>query len=166
MTNKISVKPRELPIRPGKRPATGPAIPHQQLDQIAPVNLQEELWRRMGALEGVRTGASDISLPETRALHLHPALARGPKEAFPIDQEFAHLHGAFDGSIHAALPTDIATQAIESGWAEHHPLVRSGRAPETFVMIYGPRDAGELETIWQLVEVSYAFARGEWPKPE
>ncbi|AZQ32844.1 phospholipase [Streptomyces cyaneochromogenes] len=162
MPHKIGIKPLELPTRPGERPATGPEVPHQQLDQTSPAELQEELWRRMGTLEGVRTGPSGISLPETRALHLHPALARGPKEAFLIGQEFVHLHGAFDGSLHAALPADIAAQAIESGWAEHHPLVRSGKVPETLVMIYGPRDAAELETLWQLVGVSYAFARGEW----
>jgi hypothetical protein len=34
-------------------------------------------------------------------------------------------------------------------------------APTTLVMIYGPRDEAELETVWQLVEISYAFARGE-----
>jgi hypothetical protein len=28
------------------------------------------------------------------------------------------------------------------------------------VMLYGPRDQEELETIWQLVESSYRFARG------
>jgi hypothetical protein len=27
-------------------------------------------------------------------------------------------------------------------------------------MLYGPRDEAELETIWQLVETSYAYARG------
>ena len=27
-------------------------------------------------------------------------------------------------------------------------------------MLYGPRDEAELTTIWELVETSYAFARG------
>jgi hypothetical protein len=27
-------------------------------------------------------------------------------------------------------------------------------------MVYGPRDEDELATVWQLVEASYAFARG------
>jgi hypothetical protein len=31
----------------------------------------------------------------------------------------------------------------------------------TLVMIYGPRDAAELETVWRLVEISHAFARGQ-----
>jgi hypothetical protein len=28
-------------------------------------------------------------------------------------------------------------------------------------MIYAPRDEAELETVWQLVMISYAFARGQ-----
>ena len=37
--------------------------------------------------------------------------------------------------------------------------------PATHVMVYGARDEAELETVWQLVEISYAYARGErsWP---
>jgi phospholipase/carboxylesterase len=84
----------------------------------------------------------------------------GPPEAFLVGTEFAHLHGARDGSLHVALPTADATLAIEKGWAELHPLARPGVFPPTLVMLYGPRDEAELETIWQLVQISYAFARG------
>jgi hypothetical protein len=135
-------------------------MPHQQLDQIAPVELQEELWRRMSGLEDATTGRSGVSLPETRALHLDPARATGPPEAYLVGTEFAHLHGDFDGSLHVALPKDAADEAIEKGWAELHPLAREGVLPPTLVMLYGPRDEAELETIWQLVEASYAFACG------
>ena len=161
MTTPTSNKSLELPIRTGERPTTGPEIPHQQLDQTAPAELQEELWRRMAALAGVRTGRSGVSLPQTRALHLDPALALGPPDAFMVGHEFAHLHGASDGSLHAMLPPDVVTQAIERGWAEPHPLARRGMAPATLVMIYGPHEEAELETVWQLVQASYAFARGE-----
>lgn len=150
-----------LPTRAGEPPRTGPEIPHEQLDQTAPVELQQELWRRMSALEGVRTGRSGVSVPQTRALHLDPALALGPPEAFLVGEEFAHLHGPADGSLHAALPSDIAAQAIESGWAELHPFARRGMLPATTIMIYGPRDDAELETVWAFVEISHAFARGE-----
>lgn len=160
MMTPITNNSLELPARSGDRPTTGPEIPHQQLDQTAPVELQQELWRRMAGLDGVRTGRSGVSLPETRALHLDPALALGPPEAFMVGDEFAHLHGASDGSLHAVLPRDVATQAIERGWAEFHPLAGRRMLPATIVMIYGPRDRAELETVWQLVEVSYAFARG------
>jgi hypothetical protein len=149
-----------IPERSGPPPDTGPAMPHQQLSENAPAPLQEELWRRMSSLEGVRTGRSGVSLPETRALHLEPELATGPPEAFMAGTEFAHLHGPQDGSLHMALPADLAREAIDRGWAELHPLARAGRLPETLVMVYGPRDEDELETVWGLVSASYENARG------
>lgn len=136
-------------------------MPHQQLDQTAPAALQERLWRQMEALDGVRTGRSGVSLPESRAVHLDEQLAHGPKEAFMVGTEFAHLHGRSDGSLHLMLPEPLAAEAITKGWAEPHPLARRGTAPATLVMVYGPRDDAELEVVWRLVEASYRFARGD-----
>ena len=52
MSTPTSNNALELSGRSGERPRTGPEIPHQQLDQIAPAELQQELWRRMAALAG------------------------------------------------------------------------------------------------------------------
>jgi hypothetical protein len=145
--------------RPGTRPATSYEIPHEQLDQIPSLTLQAEMWRRMIALPGITVGPSKKSVPATRALHLDPALAHGPREAFIDGTEFAHLHGNHDGSLHACLPLDVAEAAVAQGWAEVHPLFHMGRRPRNLVMLYAPRDAEELEIIWHLVEASYAFAR-------
>jgi hypothetical protein len=136
-------------------------MPHQQLSQNAPLSLQEELWQRMTGLEGVRPGGSHVSLPDTRALHLDPRLATGPGDAFFAGTEFAHLHGASDGSLHLMLPVSVAGDAIHKGWSELHPVARRGAGPPTLVMLYGPRDEAELEVVWRLVQTSYAFARGE-----
>jgi hypothetical protein len=153
--------PLALPERSGDRPKTGPEIPHQQLSQNAPVSLQDELWQLMTSLEGVRPGRSYVSLPDTRALHLDPRLAAGPGDAFLAGTEFAHLHGASDGSLHLMLPVSVASDAIDKGWSERHPVARRGAAPPTLVMLYGPRDEAELEVVWRLLQASYAFARGE-----
>jgi hypothetical protein len=116
----------------------------------------------MASLAHVRPGPSALSLPATRALHLDPRIAAGPPGAYaPGTTEFAHLHGAADGSLHLSLPEDVATEAIHTGWAELHPIARQGMHPPTLVMLYGPRDQVELEIIWQLVQISYAFARGQ-----
>lgn len=149
-----------LPRRVGERPATRPVNPHQQLDQIAPRAMQAELWRRMAALNGVKTGRSHVSLPDSRALHLDPHRATGPVDAYYAGTEFAHLHGEPDGSLHVTLPVDVVAEAVDKGWAEPHPMVRMGMLPPTHVMLYGPRDAAELDTIWHLVETSYAYACG------
>jgi hypothetical protein len=105
--------------RSGERPRTRPTMPHQQLDRIAPVAIQEEHGQRMARLEGVRTGRSGVSLPslpESRAVHLDPELARGPVEALLIGTEFAHLHGTADGSLRVTLPPAVAVEPINKGW--------------------------------------------------
>ena len=135
-------------------------MPHQQLDQNAPGELQEELFERCRSLPGVITGRSHVSVPGARAFHLDPDLAGGAPEAFMRGTEFAHLHPAYDGSLHLALPADVATAVIEAGWGEHHPLVEQGVMPATQLMVYGPRDSDELEVVWSIFEQSYAFARG------
>jgi hypothetical protein len=78
-----------------------------------------------------------------------------------IGREFAHLHPLPDGSLHVALPPGVASQAIERGWAEVHPVARLGLVPENVVMIYAPRDDAEAEIVLDLVRSALAFAGGE-----
>jgi hypothetical protein len=108
----------------------------------------------------LRRPQRDLS-PTTRAVHLHPNLALGPPAAFIIGTEFAHLHGAHDGSLHATLPPAIAALAVERGWGELHPAARQGLRPPTLTMLYSPRDDDEVDAVWHLVTVSYEFARGQ-----
>lgn len=149
-----------LSRRAGPGPRTTPQTPHVQLDQPAPEPLQGRLWERMVGLPGVLPGRSGISLPSSAALHLEPRLAAGPREAYLVGTEFAHLHGDGSGSLHLALPEARAAEVIEQGWAELHPATRMTALPDTWVMVYGPRDDDELAVVWRLVEESYDFALG------
>ena len=150
-----------LPVRAGDRPRTTPTNPHTQLDQ-QPVDLSwtEELARRVFALPGVVEEPSRISVPGARALVLAPDEPTGPPEAFLIGREFAHLHPAPDHSLHAMLPTDAVSAAVDAGWAEPHPVALRGLIPLNAVMIYAPRDAAELDVVEGLVRAAHAFARG------
>ncbi len=56
-------------------------------------------------------------------------------------------------------PPDLASEAVEAGWSEPHPVARLGLIPKTAVMIYAPRDADELAVVERLIRASYAFAR-------
>jgi hypothetical protein len=149
-----------LPTRAGDRPRTTPTNPHTQLDQ-QPTDLRwvEELADRVFALPGVLEEPSRISVPGARALILAPGEPTGPPEAFLIEREFAHLHPSPDHSLHAMLPLETAREAIEAGWAEHHPVALRGLIPQTAVMLYAPRDESELDVIESLVRASHAFAR-------
>lgn len=117
----------------------------------------------MVSLPNVRPGGSVIALEDCRALHLDRSVALGPPQAFAPDggTEFAHLHGVEDGSLHLNLPEEFAAAAIAAGWAEFHPVVLAGWAEPSLVMIYGPRDNDEVDTVFSFVQASLAYGRGE-----
>lgn len=82
-----------------------------------------------------------------------------PRDAFlvPSAGEFAHQHPPYDGSLHVALPHALAAEAVGKGWATAHPLAGI-RLARGMVLVYGPRDEGELETVAAIVETSYHYA--------
>ena len=148
----------ELPPRQGPRPeTTQPShtnpMPHKQTSQNAPIQLQEQLFERARGLPGVVVGHSLVSVPGARAFHLEEDRAGGPQEAFQAATEFAHLHPRHDGSLHLTLPPRLYREVLDKGWGEPHPV--SGT-----MMVFGPRDAQELETVWRIVQASYAYATG------
>lgn len=145
----------DLPVRAGDRPQTNPHMPHQQVSQNAPAEMQEALFDRVAALPGVIVGRSHVSVPGARAFHLDAAHAGAGDDAFMLGSEFAHLHPRYDGSLHLVLPEPLARAVIERGWGEFHPLVAQGVMPPTNLMVFGPRDDAELETIWRIVQAAY-----------
>ena len=154
------MKRKALPERAGKRPNTTPTNPHTQLDQNPQGPVVQELAQRIFALPDVEERPSAISVPGARALWLRDEVPAGPQEAFMIGREFAHIHPLPDGSLHAALPPELAEEAIEKGWAEQHPVARMGYIPPNVVMIYAARNAGEIEIVAGLVTESYRYAGG------
>jgi hypothetical protein len=120
----------------------------------------DELARRVFALPGVEERPSTISVPGARALWLREDLPTGPQEVFMIGREFAHIHPVPDASLHAALPPEVAQEAISKGWAEQHPVARMGYIPQNVVMIYAPSDWQEIEVVAELVVEAYPYASG------
>ena len=149
-----------LPKRSGSRPRTTPTNPHTQQEQNPEREVVDELARRIFALPGVEERPSAISVPGARALWLREELPAGPQEAFMIGREFAHIHPMPDGSLHVALPPEVAQEAMRKGWAEQHPVARMGYIPQNVVMIYAPRDAQEIEVVAGLVDEAYRYASG------
>jgi hypothetical protein len=102
------MKRKGLPERAGQRPGTTPTNPHTQLDQNPEEVLVRELAQKVFALSDVEERPSAISVPGAQALWLRDEVPAGPQEAFMIGREFAHIHPLPDGSLHAALPPELA----------------------------------------------------------
>jgi phospholipase/carboxylesterase len=151
----------ELPPRAGSRPAVSSQIPQEQRSDNAPRQLQDQVFARVAALPGVTTQQSAISVPGARGLMLGGS-RRGPDDAFlvPSAGEFAHVHPGHDGSMHLALPMALATDLIAKGWGVAHPLAGVRLTPG-MVMLFGPRDPSELETVVGVVTSSHAWASGQ-----
>ncbi|HET6393134.1 MAG TPA: hypothetical protein VFG13_09975 [Blastococcus sp.] len=150
-----------LPVRAGERPDVSSGIPQEQRSDIAPLALQEQLFARIAGLPRVTTRQSAISVPGARGLMLAPPRL-GPVDAFivPSAGEFAHVHPGHDGSLHLALPPALAADVVAKGWGVAHPLAGVRLTPG-MVMLFGPRDAAELETVVGVVTTSHAWASGQ-----
>jgi phospholipase/carboxylesterase len=149
----------ELPERKGARPDVSWSIPQQQVSDNAPVALQEKVFAYAAGLSGVIAAPSQISVPGARAFTL--AERRAPEDAFLVPQvgEFAHLHPAHDGSMHLALPVELAAEAVRQGWARPH-MWAGVRLSAGFVMVFGPRDEDELAVGKGILAASHAYATG------
>jgi hypothetical protein len=144
--------------RCGPRPRSSGALPFHQLDQWPPAEIHARLVAECAGFDGVGVRESRMASPSTRALYLPDEFAEGPPEAFIDAHEFCHLHSLPEGTIHLALPEPVLSRAVALGWAERHPLAASGIF-KTLVMVYAPRNAGDLEVVLGLIQVSYGFAR-------
>ena len=151
----VLAKNDDLPIKQSPRPDTTDGIPHIQLG-IEPVpEISAQLISRVEKMPGVelqntivgRAGSTGFWVAENETLARPESLIRG--------REFAHCHP--DGSLHASLPPELANDAIEAGWAIHHPWAANKSGMEGFVMIYTPTTPEELETVVMLVEASYQY---------
>ena len=99
-----------------------------------------------------------VSLPGAKGFWLNEGVTLARPDVIVGGREFAHIHP--DGSLHASLSPELAVQAVDAGWAIHHPWAKQRPGWEGFVMIYTPVSKDELEVIFQLVLGSYNFVTG------
>jgi hypothetical protein len=171
----------DLPVRRGGKPRTGPSVPHVQLSDFGTPEIRESLRAWMSEPRpAVRIGDSEISdvgkvrefmaqrhpeieLPEELpqengfAMFLDGRLPPEGVTLLPprLTAEFAHVHP--DGSLHLVLPPEVEAAMLAKGWGERHPLYRPDMR---IVMLFAPRDEGELEIAQSLIGASYRYATG------
>ncbi|BAJ50868.1 hypothetical protein CSUB_C1016 [Candidatus Caldarchaeum subterraneum] len=148
-----------LPMRRGERPLTSKGMPHRQVSQNPSPKIYNQLAELLFSIPDVEEGPSLISVPGARGLWLSSEKANIPRDAYMIEQEFAHLHPPQDGSMHLMAPPNWLEEIISKGWGEKHPLAGIV-IPENAVMLYAPRDDEEIDTLYNLVLLSYWRAKG------
>ena len=148
-----------LPGRFGPRPQATSKLPFRQIDQFPPLEMLERLFHLCAGIPGVRIRQSRFATEQSRALYLADPSPSSPPEAFIDGREFCHLHAPPEGSVHLTLPSSVVEQLVALGWVLRHPIHELGLLPN-LVMAFGPRDAIEVDVVFNLVEHSCRFARG------
>lgn len=118
-----------------------------------------ELVARVFAIDGVIEAHSQVSPKSSRAVFLTDMeQERAPETNLAPGRrlEPVHLHGVTDTSVHLVLPHKRGEELVSLGWAEPHQHEDFG----TEYMIYGPRNAAEVDDVVSVIEESIAFARG------
>lgn len=152
---------RIFPQRPGQKPTVTDHEPQEQLDQLGPAEVWDQMVRRARELPGVVERDSVISVKDARAFWLDEELLKGPDDSVIIEREFAHIHPRPDSSWHLQLPHELAILAVSAGWGEIHTVVWLGDAPANSLLLYSPRNREEMEVVWALVQESYRYATGQ-----
>ncbi|MCJ1249768.1 hypothetical protein MMC30_006994 [Trapelia coarctata] len=153
-----------LPTREGTAPEVAPFVaPHRQLTDTAsaevkktfrnafqqiPAHNESLLESSPSLMEGGTSPAVFVSEPSFTTNHLHSK--RSPREVF-------HIHTS-EGSSHGIFSKADAKIIIEKGWGERHGL--GGRAmgiPNTYLMIYAPRNENEVEIICKLAKAAARY---------
>lgn len=150
-----------IPVRKGEPPKTTTSNPHEQLTQNPDADMYQLFKTKLFTFNGVSRRPSIISVPGSEALWLNEGQACNCADGFMIGREFAHIHPAYDGSLHMALSADDFQQVIESRWGERHPLAGLHGIPETIAMVYAPRTEEEMEVVLMVVAASLDNAKNK-----
>ncbi|KAI6087253.1 hypothetical protein F4821DRAFT_116417 [Hypoxylon rubiginosum] len=160
-----SFLPTPLSPRPGPRPEVPTFVgPQRQTTQQAtpPTRAaQEAFLHAFSAANPSRivVRPSNLEGPLFNSLWLVDDGVPVRDEIKRLHREFAHPHG--EGSTHLVLSLSDAKAAIEMGWAERHRMSGvGGLMPWGFVLIYAPRDEGEMEVWKRFVLASARYALG------
>jgi len=147
-----------LPNRTGPRQSTTNGVPHMQTGAIPPPTFTKMLLERVATIPDVKIQGTVMSIAGAKGFWVGDDLPLPRPDVFVRGREFAHLHP--DGSLHASLPPKLALEAVKAGWATPHPWASQRPGWGGFVMLFTPKTAAELDTVFELVLKSYNFVTG------
>ena len=159
--------PDDLPSRAGPRPTIGVhPVPHRQLDQLPGAGMNRKIALIFDAQVSRRSDLLryELSFFEKRnqAVFLRDP-AGGHADAKASHGEIAHVHPS-DGSMHMIFGAADARRVIEAGWGECHPLAGRRGLPESYILVYPPRDENELEMTQHLLDAAVSHMARLDPK--
>jgi hypothetical protein len=150
-----------LPLRDGAVPKTTLHNPQQQLEQIPDRSNYIAFRNIVEAWPGVIKAPSMRAPHGTIGLYLDPKEAKGPRDAFLMGTEFAHLHPLPDGSLHMVLPPDVHRAAVANGWGLPHPMAGMPTISPQTILIFAPRNQADRDAVSELIRAAERFARGQ-----
>jgi len=150
-----------LPERTGETPRMTVGNPQEQLEQFPQSwSLVEQVLAFAFSLDRVIEAPTRIAPPGSRALTLGQDDAVKNRDAFLIDNEFAHIHNPPIGSMHLTVPSPLRELAMARHWVLPHPLAgKHGFTPDN-VFAFAPRNESEVEIAKLLLSASHAYALG------
>lgn len=154
----------DLPQREGARPAMAVyPVPHRQLDQIPGSEMKQKVGEIFNDLVSRRSDRVQYQLSFFEKRHQAVFLRQpgsGHAQAQNSKGEIAHIHPS-DGSMHMIFSPTDARKIIQAGWGECHPLagVLLG-LPDTYLLIYPPRNEFELAVTARLLDAAVDHLSG------
>lgn len=147
----------EISYREDSAPLTTATNPHKQLSQNGSYHIHSKLMLWTHTISFVEIRPSLISKSGATGLFLSEKIKLiNPHGS--IKREFGHIHPYPDGSLHLFLPMTDAMEIVVKGWGEFHPLAFQKEIPSNFIMLYSPREEGELSFVKKIILRSYSFA--------
>lgn len=159
---------KELPQREGKRPQiVARTMPQRQKAKELDPAVRERLHAIPAKYckEHPDILLLDLSKTEGRstdAIYARPNLpGRDPSAKDRIlGDEIAHVHPA-ENSLHVWLSPPDAKEVIENGWGERFPLSAMGMCHRSWIMVYAPRSAEEVDVVEEVVKAGVGFLTGK-----
>ncbi|PWY73211.1 hypothetical protein BO94DRAFT_559991 [Aspergillus sclerotioniger CBS 115572] len=178
-----------LPYRPGPRPTVAGIAPQRQTTQKSSSTMYTTLCSSIQDLvshhpqilyegtscfekhsTGVFCTGPTPTLPHTQTAPTSKEIDISSliftRHRLTCNGEVCHAHPS-DGSLHLTLhPADVKL-VIERGWGQRHPLTRESwwwcylrTVPTGFVMVYAPRNRGELDTVLEIIRAAAWWVSG------
>ena len=148
---------RDLPSRRGGRPKMKRGVCHLQCSDHGGGTWTDRLVEEASSWPHVERRITIAGNLRAVSFCVTEKAATSNSAAFISPQEFARCLRA-GPTVYLAMRLVDAHWAIVRGWAEPHQLARTGLMPAGIMVVYTPRDEGELRVCATLFGASYRFA--------